>query len=231
MQEEEPRRKVPLVVNAVLCDDKRALDTSIKLARRRLDRKTLIAKDVSLVRTAASLSEQIEDCHFGPNDIIVEWSFNIHALLDMTNIKSFLMQTGYDRQTLLPSSGHALIRANKKILGQAVKLKSWSLPILFRILFPQDPLVDQNHSAAVDVIQVAQILRLMVELIKPPENRSLPQGLLQGLEDLLWVDDDCTQSNTLDHRYRDAEPHLISTWSLSQNARSNYAILTCQSEE
>ena len=40
--------------------------------------------------------------------------------------------------------------------------------MLFRILFPQDPLVDQNHSAAVDVIQVAQILRLMVELIKPP---------------------------------------------------------------
>lgn len=49
------------------------------------------------------------------------------------------------------------------------------------------------------MIQVAQILRLMVELIKPPENRSLPQGLLQGLEDFLWVDNNCTQSDTLDH--------------------------------
>lgn len=174
-----------IVVHAVLGDDKRALDTSIKLARRKLDRKTLTAEDVPLVRTAASLSGQTEDCRLGPNDIIVEWSFNTHALLDITNIKSFLKQTGYDSQTLLPSSGHALLRPTKKILGQAVKLKSWSIPILFRILFPQDPLVDQNHSAAVDVIQVAQILRLTVELIKPPENRSLPQDLLQGLEDLL----------------------------------------------
>ncbi len=139
----------------------------------------------------------------------MEWSFNTHALLDMTNIKSFLKQTGYDRQTLLPSSGHASIRPTKKILSQAVKLKSWGLPILFRIVFPQDPLVDQHHSAAVDVIQVAQILRLMVELIKPPENRSLPQGLLQGLEDLLWVDDDRTQSNTLDHYFDLLEHELI----------------------
>ena len=198
-----------IVVHAVFGDDKTALDMSIKLARRKLDRKTLTAEDVLLVRTAASLSEQIEDCHLGPNDIIVEWSFNTHALLDMTNIKSFLKQTGYDSQTLLLSSGHALLRPTKKILGQAVKLKSWSLPILFRILFPQDPSVDQNHSAAVDVIQVAQNLRLMVELIKPPENRSLPQDLLQGLEYLLWIDDDCTQSNTLDHYFDLLEHELI----------------------
>lgn len=112
-------------VDAGLSDDKRALNISIKLARRKLDRKTLIAKEVSLFRTAASLSEQIDDCHFGPNGIIVEWRFNTHALLDMTNIKSFLKETGYYRQTLLPSSGHALIRPTKKILGQAVKLKSW----------------------------------------------------------------------------------------------------------
>lgn len=59
-------------------------------------------------------------------------------------------------------------------LGQAVRLESWSLPILFRAFFPQDPLVDQNHSAAVNVAQLAQILRLLVELITPP--------LLQGLE-------------------------------------------------
>lgn len=38
-------------------------------------------------------------------------------------------------------------------------------------------------------------------MIKPLENRSLPQDLLQGLEDLLWVDDDCTQSNTLNHYF------------------------------
>ena len=34
-------------------------------------------------------------------------------------------------------------------------LKFCCLPILFRILFPQDPLLDLNHSAAVDAIQVA----------------------------------------------------------------------------
>ncbi|KAF6231255.1 hypothetical protein HO173_010587 [Letharia columbiana] len=152
----------PDCVNAALGDDKRALDTSIKLARRKLDGKTLTAKDVPLVRTAAALSEQIEDCHLGPNDIIVEWSFNTNALLDMTNIKCFLKQTGYDSQTLLPSSGHALLRPTMKFLSQA-----------------------------------------------PPENRSLPQDLLQGLEGLLWVDDDCTQSNTLDHYFDLLEREII----------------------
>ena len=49
----------------------------------------------------------------------------------------------------------------------------------------------------------------MVELIKPLEYRSLPQGLLQGLEDLLWVDGDCTQSNTLDHYFDLLEHELI----------------------
>ena len=150
-----------------------ASDTSIKLAQRKNDRKTLTAKDVPLVRTAAALSEQVEDCHLGPNDIIVEWSFNTDALLDLTEIKSFLKQTGHDGQTLLPSSGDALLKSIKELLGQAVKLQSWSLPIPFQILIPQDPLVDRNHSAAVDVIQVAQVLPLMVELIKPPENRNM----------------------------------------------------------
>lgn len=197
-----------IVVNAVLGDDNRALDASTMLALRKLDKKILTAKDVLQVRTAASLVKQLEDCHFGPNDMIVEWSPHTHALLDMTNIKSLLKQTGYDSQTLLPSSGHALLRPTEKSLSQAVKLKSWSLPFLFRILFPQDPLVDQNHSGAVDTIQVAQILRLIFELIKSLENRSLPQDLLQGFEDLLWVDDDCTQSNTLYH-YFDLFGHKV----------------------
>lgn len=33
--------------------------------------------------------------------------------------------------------------------------------------------------------------------------------MLQGLEDLLWVDDDCTQSNTLDHYFDLLEHKLI----------------------
>jgi len=63
---------------------------------------------------------------------------------------------------------------------------------------PQDPLIDQNHSAVINPIQLAHILRLSAELTKAPKKRILPEGLLQGFEELAWLDDEYTQSNTLD---------------------------------
>ena len=94
-----------------------------------------------------------------------------------------------------------MLRSTQKFLEQVLKLRSWTLPFLFRVLFPQDSLIDQNHSAVIDAIQLAQILQLSAKLIKAPKERILPEGLLQGFKELAWLDDEYTQSNTLDHYF------------------------------
>ena len=47
-------------------------------------------------------------------------------------------------------------------------------------------------------MQLAQILRLVAELSKLPSERNLPKGLLEGLEELKWLDECAAQHNTLD---------------------------------
>lgn len=69
---------------------------------------------------------------------------------------------------------------------------------MLRALFPKDPLVDQNHSAFVDAMQLAQILRLVAELSKLLSERNLLKGLLEGLKELEWLDEGAAQNNTLD---------------------------------
>lgn len=85
------------------------------------------------------------------------------------------------------------------------------MPFVFRILFPQDPLVDLNHTAAVDAIQTAQILRLLAELTKSPKERNLPEGLLQGFQKLAWLEDNDAQSNTLDRYFESIRPGASDT--------------------
>ena len=46
-----------------------------------------------------------------------------------------------------------------------------------------------------------QILWLLAELSKSPEERNLPEGLLQGFEKLVWLDNDCILGNTLDYYF------------------------------
>ena len=192
-------KKGQIVLHAVLDDDKRATEASTKLALQKSNKESLTAKDAPQVRPTTDLFQQLRDCHFGPDDIIVEWSIKSTSILDVQLIRSFLLQNGYDDQSLLPSGGYAVLGSTQKFLEQVLKLRSWSLPFLFRVLFPQDPLIDQNHSAVIDAIQLAQILRLSAELTKAPKKRILPEGLLQGFKELAWLDDEHPQSNTLDH--------------------------------
>ena len=112
------------------------------------------------------------------------------------------MQNGYDSTRFLPSNDHGVLKATRILLGKVVKIKIWSLPILFPILFPQDPLIGQNHSGVIDAIQMAQIFRLLAKLAKAPEKRSLLDDLLRGFEDLIWLDDECIYSNTLDRYFK-----------------------------
>lgn len=71
---------------------------------------------------------------------------------------------------------------------------------MFRVLFPKNSLVDQNHSAAVDAVQTAHVLKLLAELTKNPETRELPQDLLVGIKDLCWLDKP-EQSKTLNDHF------------------------------
>jgi hypothetical protein len=107
----------------------------------------------------------------------------------MNNTHLVLKQNGYESQRLLPKSSYVLIKPIQKFLEPVLKLERWSLPLVFRVLFPKNSLVDLNHSAAVYAVQVAHILKLLAELTKDPEQRSLPEGLLHGFKDLAWLDE------------------------------------------
>lgn len=73
---------------------------------------------------------------------------------------------------------------------------------MFRLLFPQDPLVDCNHAAVVDALQLARLLRLAAELCKEPEGRQLPPDLFRGVDRLPPPNKGAVQSNTLDQYFK-----------------------------
>src|SRR5215469_10420744 len=80
-------------------------------------------------------------------------------------------------------------------------LPSGVLQFMFRLHFPQDPLVDCNHTAVVDALQLARLLRLAAELCKEPEGHQLPLDLFRGLDRLLPPNREAAQSNTLDQYF------------------------------
>jgi len=186
-----------IVVDAVLNDEKRAVEASTKLAAYKLLQDSSTSQHVRQIHTAVEMFEQLENCRFRPKDKITEWSLQRYSCLDLNNTHLVLKQNGYESQRLLPKSSYALIKPIQKFLEPVLKLEKWSLPLVFRVLFPKNSLVDLNHTAAVDAVQVTHILKLLAELTKDPEQRSLPEGLLHGFKDLAWLDES-VQSNTLD---------------------------------
>ena len=85
-----------------------------------------------------------------------------------------------------------------------MKLEKWSLPLVFRVLFSKDALLDLNHSAAVNTVQTANIVKLVADLTVDPEARKLPKSTLHGFKALAWLDES-VQSNTLDHYFKSVE--------------------------
>jgi hypothetical protein len=193
-----------LVVHAVF-DPVRAFEASKKLELLQAQPKgqqSSSAEHVQQVHTVGDMVQQLKNCHFRPADKFVEYSVGRQRLLDLNNVCRLLDQSGYKSQKLIPAvSGYTFLPAAKQFLQRILELDSWSLPFLFRILFPRDPLVDQNHSAAVDAIQLAQIIRLLAELSKPVKERYLPESLLQGLEDLQSWNKKLGNINTLDRYF------------------------------
>ena len=140
-----------------------------------------MSEQVSQVRTVMGMVQKLKDCHFRTNDLFIEYSSGSHSSLDIKNVRLLLERNGYKSLDIIPANNVCrAIKPIRAVLGQAMKLENWSQPILFRILFPRHPLVDQNHSAAVDSIQLAQIIRLIGELTKPPKQRHLPRRSASG---------------------------------------------------
>ena len=152
--------------------------------------------------TIGDLVKQLKTCQFRSTDLFVEYSpytSGSQSFVDFENLHGFLCRHGYMPQELFPEvSSISVLPVARNICGDIIGVKLWALPFLFRILFPQHPLVDKNHSAAVDALQLAQITRLFVEFSKPLQERQLPERLLQDLDTLSSSDKERRTSNTID---------------------------------
>ncbi|KFY20808.1 hypothetical protein V491_03408 [Pseudogymnoascus sp. VKM F-3775] len=156
-----------------------------------------VTDHVRQVHTVEQMVQQIKECLFQQNDIMVEYSMFSETCLDMKNLRWLLDQPGCDANDLIPCNDtFGIIQPIKKFMYQVLPLDCWKLQLVFRVLFPSHPLVDQNHSAAVDTLQLAAITRLAFELSKPAEQRNLPANLLQGLGNLPSLSIETIQANT-----------------------------------
>jgi hypothetical protein len=150
-----------------------------------LDPHLAASMHVPPVHTIPDFAEQLDALRIQCSDIFVEYSTRTHRSLDLTNIRRHLEMAGTDVAQLIPTKKEfGIIHPLKSFLKAVLPLPNWSQQLLYRVLFPRSPLVDKNHRATVDSMQLSEILRLVAELCQPPSNRRLPPDLLQGLEDL-----------------------------------------------
>jgi hypothetical protein len=195
-----------LVVHAIF-NDKRGMIASTKLARllrseHGQNTSAEITSHVRQVRTVEQMVQQIKDCRFQPNDIFIEYSNSGQSCLDMRNVRWLLDRHGFRTKDLIPCEGtYGVLQPIKKFVSQVLPFDCWKLPFHFRGFFPNHSLVDQNHSAAVDSLQLAIITRLTYELSKPAEERNLPADLFQGLEKLPSLSTETMPTNTLDRYF------------------------------
>ena len=78
----------------------------------------------------------------------------------------------YGHRDVLPPDNNciSLIPLLRQFLPRGT---SAALDLIFPILFPDSELVGQNHRALPDARMVREILLLLIELTKPPEERNL----------------------------------------------------------
>lgn len=188
-----------IIVNAVLDHSPTGLiATRMRKLLRSKQQCASSAQHVPPVYSAAGMMKQLEDCHFKESDVFVEYSKS-SMLPDLSLIRSVIERQGdCDVFHLIPSNnGFAIISDIKALLSQALPIPSCQLQFIFRVLFPQHPLVDCNHSAAIDSLQLARILQPAAELAKKAGDRNLPLDLFQGINELPPFNPSA-QSNTLD---------------------------------
>lgn len=92
--------------------------------------------------------------------------------LDLKMLREFLESYGYyDLPPPLSSCIQTIPELRKNLLVGV----SAALDIIFPLLFPNDPLVGQNHPARPDALMCRKIVRLIRELIKSPKERKLAE--------------------------------------------------------
>ncbi|KAH8817215.1 hypothetical protein F5884DRAFT_830312 [Xylogone sp. PMI_703] len=183
-----------IVVNAVL-DERRIMEVSTKLGKF-LSAQHQDPSAPSHVKTAysvAGMAQQVEDYRIRASDVFVEFSTHKIKLLDLGNVHSTLKEhLGDDGLRLIP-------RLLAGIFSEEIPLPSGSLQ--------RDPLVDFNHTAAVDALQLARLLRFAAELWKDPKDRQLPPDLFHGIQQLQSPNKIAVQSNTIDRYFKPINPN------------------------
>lgn len=145
--------------------------------------------------------QQLKGCNIQSTDILVKYSPHRTKSFDFANLCFLLEQCGH--KDLIPYPRvFTLLPSSKKIFQQDLGFDSYRQEYLFQSLFPQHPLVDMNHSASVDAIQLAHLVRLVVELHKPVKERHFPDNLMQGLEHLSALDREFQSTRTLDSYFK-----------------------------
>jgi hypothetical protein len=114
-------------------------------------------RHVSMTYSVVGMARQIEDCQFKESDLFVEFSTYTSNLLDAGILRSTLEERlGGDGARVIPDTRrYAVANTARSLLSQGMPLPSGALQFMFRLLFPQDPLVDCNHSVVVDALQLA----------------------------------------------------------------------------
>lgn len=118
---------------------------------------------------AHSIARIIRGSKIKPTDIMFE---HASCQLDLRMLREFLEPFGYD--DLLPPLSNCIqtIPELRKLVPVGT---SAALDIVFPLLFPNDPLVGQNHRARPDALMCRKIVGLIREVIKPPEEQKLTE--------------------------------------------------------
>lgn len=130
---------------------------------------------------AHSIARVIRESEIKSTDIMFE---HASCQLDLKMLREFLESYGY--YDLLPPLSNCIqtIPELRKNLPVGVSI---ALGIIFPLLFPNDPLIGQNHRARPDALMCRKIVGLIRELIKPPKEQKLAEYELEIIRLLFQV--------------------------------------------
>jgi hypothetical protein len=118
------------------------------------------------------------------SDFWVEWS---NRNVDHDIVSRTLVGAGlplHEISTIMPPMMERSFNAIpfvKRYLSHLITTRSWRLQYIFAILFPQHPLRGYHHEAWIDAHKMFLVLRVVVQLFKPPEERVFSPGFLNNL--------------------------------------------------
>ena len=138
-----------------------------------------------------------------PDTILLVWAKNgqdlelVRKLFDGENNK--------DYQNILPSKAHCayMIPDFRRNMPTTPGLSIFPLEIIFNLLFGNHDLADKNHRALSDALQLRLMVKLFIELCKPPEKRQLsllPRSIEEYFPKLLQCKQEKDHSLTTQQR-------------------------------